>query len=639
MKPKITFFFGRDAMHCVSTILFIICIMAISCKKPEDCKLKLTEEQKQAGWVIVGSGKDCYVQKPDDPAAVNPEIKSMADLQNNQPKYKQAAESGKTLALKLTGDLVPTPPQLLLLDELGDLLIVYPNVTLNNNGHFLRPAESGMLLTYYRWTNWNKINLGEGVLPPDKNGKGIKWTIPENEIGLFVGDGQDGDAIVPGPKATETTLNIKNNATWQSFPADAQNEINKHGYEKVFFKLMGAGFNLGNGADMTALNDIYAMVQAGTSGGVVHSNFKGMMAATDSVNPGVGNFQNLNMLEQLGALKWDWNHYFFNSSYGEDGHKTIPSQRIRVPEMVTTDGNLWSKAIPNKLTNNEKYNAQNIPAEIFANYVGYVKVVQGYNPEFPCNQAPWVGIGDRELNSLRLPSGGELAGTKFILWSNEDLILAEYFIAGTGAAYLAPDGLRNNEANFGPGTNKGGQNLDASHNRVRQFIKDNITGETPLVCAVRNQLITINVNIKTNVGNHKTNDGKTIVNCYDEVPYDNSTGYGFIPGLWEITGTRSPGKMHFENVLFYATGFYFKHVIETYGMGQFFNMFQSMFDQNINCTVDTILPPGKEPYTWITEQYGKGGRAAKITGAQPNSTGIPFNNVSAYRGRKVVGWR
>jgi len=63
MKPENVHFFGRDAMHCVSTILIIIGIMTTSCKKQENCKLKLTEQEKQAGWIIVGNDKDCYKKR------------------------------------------------------------------------------------------------------------------------------------------------------------------------------------------------------------------------------------------------------------------------------------------------------------------------------------------------------------------------------------------------------------------------------------------------------------------------------------------------------------------------------------------------------------------------------------------------
>jgi len=433
----------------LKNLLCCVCIVALllmgACKKT--CPLSLTQEQIDKGWVIVGNDKDCYIEKPDEPEILNPNIADMNDLVAKMDIIERDALAGKKFTLKLMSHLIPTDAQLPVMERLGEVLANFQNVTRNENGYKTCPSYNGQPINFAGWESWGRPSLGmnENVSGGAK-ADGAMWKAPANEIPRFEEAGQGGPLFNPGPPQTETMLNIKNKEDFDAFKTNALALIQQYGYSKVNWKVSGSGFNLGNGANEVALQDIYEMGLAGISD-PVSTNFYKIGWASDSVSTSMGAY---NMLYNAKMLKpATWGSYPYISDYTGQ----VPTGvKIRVTEATPADPNLWTSVFPGTVNCADvdmPLDVSKIPQEFRANWNKNITFIPRVQPEFP-NKVPDIEACDPWFLSVYSCTNPKMLGdnnAKFNFITDEPLMLTLY----TSQPTFGPKGMTINTLILGEG--------------------------------------------------------------------------------------------------------------------------------------------------------------------------------------------
>ena len=598
--------------YLIPLVVFCLLLLGTSCKKP--CTLEPKE-----GYKIIGDDKNCYYEILDNPdyPELDGEIKSIDDLKNKLALIEQGAAAGSKITLKLGAPLtLQNEQQREVLFDFGVICKTYKGlITLNMNGYKLVPGQKGMKMYYSEWCVYGKLQMGEGAETAGAKGGGALFEVPENEIPLFLGDGQDGDGMQPGPKNPNGDIEIVNNEELQEAPDKV---LSYQGiYDKISVRFINKkNLEIDNGPDVNALERLTIGDVAGLFG---FKNGKGkLIPAIDSVH-----IQNANMVKVLydnivniwASTEMGGKKHFWIAN--KEQLNLIPNnQVVRILEDNSNTVE-WNRAVPNILHIVHDWNvAEEIPDMLYNFWHNDIRLIPADNPNLPTGKQNVVGTDDRFLDYLNEPSGSAQAGVPFRFVAAEDLILGEYFDAETQPVTV-PNGARNTKGDFGQG-NYSGQKLAASYNKIVQYFVD-MGIEYPQNASIkRNQFISIPFNIKTYLEKFTSYSGKPIVHIDVYTQYSepfNGTGYGFRVRMWRAEGIRAPGLPVINNVTLYFDDPIVVNQIKDFSPSEFQAWLAALGLDGTNCDFiigEENLPAGKEPYYWQAEQYGKGGQAPKF---------------------------
>jgi hypothetical protein len=431
--------------------IFVICILSLAtlfpaCKKP--CNLKPKD-----GYTIVGDDHNCYYKLIDESSNLDPKIKNTEDLKSKLEQIKKEVIDGKTVKLKMMGQLAVTEEQFEILQEFGAILKSFAGkISVEWNGNNVCPAQAGILLTHSEWTEWNKLPLGSG----GAGAKGsIKFEVGGNEIELFIKDGQDGGELIKGTPVVDISTHADLHGAPQLI-VDLYQQYQNTPVVKFRKKL-----ELDNGADMTALQAMLLWPEL-TGKFTWHNGQTKQLFATDSV--AVANATVLHLMDKyklLGSNTFNGRKYPFILKVGPNSLDSVPNtlQAVRIPQ--SNSNNLkWPKAMPNRIDIVDDWNVgTGIPQQVYTGWGNNIKLVAAEKPELPGGRQNVCGVNDQFLDYLSEPAGDAKAGVPFKFTADQDLILAEYY-----KGILPPVGPRSlniSRIDFGGG-NSSGPKLEAS---------------------------------------------------------------------------------------------------------------------------------------------------------------------------------
>lgn len=404
--------------------LFIIIILAacvaISCKK--SCNLSPKE-----GYKIVGDDKDCYYELIDS-QTFDPKITSITDLNSKLEAIKKELAAGNAVQLEMINSLMITETQFTILQDFGVILKDNAGkISIAWNGNSVCPAQPNILLTYAEWTEWNKLPLGAH----DNSGAKtiIKFVVGENEITLFINDGQEGEILIKGAP-------IVNIFTHTDLHAAPQKIIELYEqYQELPIVWFSKSLALDNGADMTAM---LALI---TSPNLkdkfeFYSKQQKQSFATDSVAVQSATILFLmNQHKLLAAHNFGDKKYAFILNAGDwNWRDSVPSDNVvrfpRVNANKLTSQNML-KYVPNEIDVTEPWSVEIIPQQFYTGWNKDIKLNAADAPDMPGGKVNLDGVTNQFLGQLEEPVGKRKNGVPFAFVAPENMILSRFMVGNT----------------------------------------------------------------------------------------------------------------------------------------------------------------------------------------------------------------